>query len=170
MSQSGVLASFEHHDSTVNALKKLRSAGFKDVTTYTPYPDHDIEHALGYKESPVRVFALVGGLSGAAAGLAFTSFTSLDWPLLVGGKPMLSIPAFVPIIFETAVLFGALSTVIGLFINAKLPSLRPMVVYDPDFSNGRFGVFVRAEGDRLTEAHGILQAEAPAELRGDADA
>jgi hypothetical protein len=168
MSQSGVLASFAHHDSTVNALKNLRTAGFKDVTTYTPYPDHDIEHALGYKESPVRVFALVGAMAGAAGGLAFTSFTSLDWPMVVGGKPMLSIPAFVPIIFEMAVLFGALSTVIGLFINAKLPSLRPMVVYDPEFSNGLYGVFVRAEGERLSEARRILEEEEPAELRGEA--
>lgn len=169
MSQSGVLASFEYHDSTVNALRNLRTAGFKDVTTYTPYPDHDIEKALGYKESPVRVFTLVGALTGAAAGLGFTSFTALEWPLVVGGKPILSIPAFVPIIFEMAVLFGVLATVIGLFINAKLPSLRPMVVYDPEFSNGRFGVFVRAEGDRLTEARNILEAEEPLELRGDAD-
>jgi hypothetical protein len=170
MSQAGVLASFEHHDSTVNALKHLRAAGFKDITTYTPYPDHAIEKALGYRESPVRVFTLVGALSGAAGGLAFTSFTSLDWPLVVGGKPMLSIPAFVPIIFEMAVLFGALATVIGLFINAKLPSLRPMVVYDPEFTNGRYGVFVRAEGDRLSEARKILEAEEPIELRGGGDA
>ena len=170
MSQSGVLASFEFHDSTINALKNLRTAGFKDITAYTPYPDHSIEHALGYKESPVRVFALVGGLTGAAIGFGFTSFTSLDWPLLVGGKPMLSIPAYVPIAFELTVLFGALATVIGLFINAKLPSLRPMVVYDPEFTNGRYGVFVRAEGDRLAEARGILQAEDPAELRGGSDA
>lgn len=169
MSQPGVLASFEHQDSTVSALKNLRTAGFKDITTYTPYPDHDIEHALGYKESPVRVFTLVGGLTGAATGFGFTSFTSLDWPMVVGGKPMLSIPAFVPIAFELTVLFGALATVIGLFINAKLPSLRPMVVYDPDFSNGRYGVFVRAEGDRLAEAQKILEAEEPSELRGDAD-
>ena len=169
MSQSGILASFEHQDSTVNALKNLRTAGFKDITTYTPYPDHDILKALGYSESPVRVFTLVGGMAGAAGGLAFTSFTSLDWPLVVGGKPILSIPAFVPIIFEMAVLFGVLATVIGLFINAKLPSLRPMVVYDPDFSSGRYGVFVRAEGDRQSEARRILEAEAPAELRGDSD-
>lgn len=170
MSQPGVLASFEYHDSTINALKGLRSAGFKDVTTYTPYPDHDIEKALGYTESPVRVFTLVGAVAGAAGGLAFTSFTSLEWPLVVGGKPILSIPAFVPIIFEMAVLFGVLATLIGLFINARLPSLKPMVVYDPDFSNGRYGVFVRAEGERLAEARKILQAEEPAELRGGSDA
>jgi len=166
MSQSGLLASFEYLDSTVHALEKLREAGFKDITAYSPYPDHEIEHAMGYKASPVRLYTLVGGLTGAATGFGFTSWTSLDWPLIVGGKPILSIPAYVPIAFEMTVLFGALATVIGLFINAKLPSLRPMIVYDPEFSDGRYGGWAPASGDRLAEARRILEAEEPAELRG----
>lgn len=168
----GILASYEYLDSTVDAIENLRKAGFKTVRAYSPYPDHHIEHALGYGQSPVRVWTLVGGVTGAATGLAFTTWTSVDWPMVVGGKPMVSIPAFVPIIFEMAVLFGALSTIIGLFILSRLPDLKPAVVYDPEFTAGRYGVYVEASSERLEEARKIMNAQEPIELRegGAADA
>jgi hypothetical protein len=164
---TGLLASYEYVDSAVNAIEKLRASGLKKITAYMPYPEHHIEEALGYDQSPVRVWTLTGGLCGAAGGFAFTAFTSVDWPLVTGGKPILSIPAYVPIVFEMAVLFGALATVIGLFINSRLPYMKPMVVYDPEFSAGRFGVYVTAPPDRLDEARGILQGQDPVELRED---
>ena len=162
---NGILASYEYLDSTVDAIEGLKKAGFKEIKAYTPYPEHHIEHALGYGESPVRVWTLVGGLTGAATGLAFTSWTSLDWPLVVGGKPMISVPAFVPIIFEMTVLFGALATVIGLFVLSRIPNLKPAVVYDPEFTSGRYGVYVEASSDKLEEARKIMNAQEPVELR-----
>ncbi len=167
----GILASYEYLDSTVDAIENLRKAGFEDVKAYAPYPDHHIEHALGYGESPVRVWTLVGALTGAATGFAFTIWTSVDWPLVVGGKPIISIPAYIPIVFEMTVLFGALSTLIGLAVLTRLPNLKPAVVYDPEFTAGRYGVYIEAEGSRLDEARKILNAEEPIELReGAADA
>lgn len=160
----GILASYEYLDSTVDAIEKLRKAGFKPQA-YAPYPDHHIEHALGYGRSPVRVWTLVGGLTGAATGLAFPTFTSLDWPLVVGGKPIVSIPPYIIITFEMMVLFGALSTIIGIFVLSRLPNLKPAVLYDPEFSAGRYGVYVEAEGSRLDEARRILKAQEPIELR-----
>jgi hypothetical protein len=161
---TGLLASYEYLDSTVDAIEGLKKAGFK-VKAYAPYPEHHIEDALGYGQSPVRVWTLVGGLTGAATGLAFTTWTSVDWPLIVGGKPIVSIPAFVPIIFEMTVLFGALSTVIGLFILGRLPDVKPAVVYDPEFTAGRYGVYVEAGSDRVDEARKIMNAQEPIELR-----
>ena len=161
---AGLLASYEYLDSTVDAIEGLRKAGFK-VKAYAPYPDHHIEHALGYDQSPVRVWALVGGLTGAATGLAFTTWTSMDWPLVVGGKPIVSIPPYVIIIFELRVLFGVLPTVIGLFVLSRLPNLKPAVIYDPEFSAGRYGVYVEATRARLDEARRILNDQDPVELR-----
>lgn len=163
----GLLASFDYLDSAVDTVKSLRKAGFRKITTYGPLPEHHLEEALGYGPSPVRVFTLVGGLTGAAAGFAFTIFTSMDWPLVTGGKPILSIPAYVVIAFEMTVLFGVLATIIGLFVHMKLPHLRPLVVYDPEFSGGRFGVYVSASGDELRKAREILNANEPAEIRED---
>ncbi len=163
----GLLASFDYVDSAVNAIGELRAAGLKKITAYTPYPEHLIEEALGYEQSPVRVWALVGGLCGAAGGFAFTVFTSMDWPLVTGGKPILSMPAYVIIAFEMMVLFGVLSTVIGFFINSRLPYVKPMIVYDPEFSAGRFGVYVTVAPDRLDQARSILKGQDPSELRED---
>lgn len=167
--KQGILASYDYLDSAVEAISALRKAGFKrrSINAYAPAPEHDLEHAMGYRHSSVRVFALVGALTGAAAGFALAIFTSMDWPLVVGGKPIVSIPAFVVIAFELTILFGALSTVIGLFINMRIPNLKPLVVYDPQFSAGRFGVYVAGSAEEMTEAREILTAQEPAELRDD---
>ena len=89
----------------------------------------------------------------------------MDWPLVVGGKPIVSIPPYVIIIFELMILFGALSTIIGLFVLSRLPNLKPAVVYDPEFTAGRYGVYVEAEGTRLDEARRILTDQEPIEVR-----
>ena len=171
-STAALLASYEYLDSTVDAIEQLKKAGFKGVKAYSPYPDHHIEHALGYDQSPVRVWTLVGGLTGTATGFALATWTSMDWPLVVGGKPIVSIPAYIIIAFELTILFGALSTLIGLFILSRLPDVRPSVVYDPEFTAGRYGVYVEAEGPRIDEARDILNGQEPIELRegeGEAD-
>ena len=64
-----------------------------------------------------------------------------------------------------AVLLGALSTVIGLFVLSRLPNVKPAVVYDPEFTAGRYGVYIEADGSRLEEAKKIMNAEEPVELR-----
>ena len=171
MSAQGILASYEYLDSTVDAIENLKKAGFDEIKAYAPYPEHHIEHALGYGQSPVRVWTLVGALTGTSTAFAFTSWTSVEWPLVVGGKPIISIPAFIPIVFEMSVLFGALATVMGLFVLSKLPNVKPAVVYDPEFTAGRYGVYVEADASRLEEARKIMNAEEPIELReGAADA
>src|SRR6185503_259458 len=161
--RGGLLASFEYLDSMVDSIHELRKAGFKDLRAFAPYPEHHIEEALGYKESPVRVWTLVGALTGTATGFALTIWTSTDWPLVTGGKPILSVPAYVTIAFELTILFGALSTIIGLFINARLPKVRQPVVYRPEFSSGNFGLYV-PPGDRTAEAKRILEKHRPADL------
>ncbi|MSR35571.1 MAG: DUF3341 domain-containing protein [Gemmatimonadetes bacterium] len=166
-SRSGVLASFEFLDSIVDAIHELRKAGYRDLRAYSAYPEHHLEDALGYKESPVRVWTLVGGLTGAAAGFAFTTWTAMDWPLVTGGKPIVSIPTSVVIAFEMTVLFGALSTLIGIFVLSRLPHIKPAVIYDPEFMSGRFGLYVSAEGAQLDEARRILQRHQPALLTED---
>ena len=161
--RGGVLASFEYLDSTVDAIHELKKAGFKELTAFAPYPEHRIEEALGYKESPVRVWTLVGALTGTATGFALAIWTSMDWPLVTGGKPILSVPAYVVIAFELTIRFGALSTIIGLFWNARLPKVKRPVAYRPEFSAGHFGLYV-APGERISEAKKILEKHEPAEL------
>jgi hypothetical protein len=152
----GVLGVFGELDSAVDAVDRLRAAGLKRITAFSPMPSHELEHALHAPISSVRLFTLVGGLTGAATGFALPTWLSLDWPLVTGGKPIISIPPMVIIAFELTILFGALSTVAGLFLNARLPQKRARVVYDPEFSQGLFGLFVTADG-RQDEAASIMR-------------
>ena len=159
--RGGLLASFEYLDDIVNAIHELKKAGFKELRTFAPYPEHHIEEALGYHRSPVRVWTLVGGLTGAATGFALTIWTSLDWPLVTGGKPILSIPAYVVFAFELTMLFGALSTIIGLFINAQIPSSERPRSTRPTSARGRFGLYVPAERPRRRSASGSSKSTNP---------
>ena len=169
----GVLGVFAEVDSAVEAIENLRAAGLQRIVTFSPMPSHDLEHALHPPASPVRLFTLVGGLTGAATGFALPTWTSLDWPLVTGGKPIIAIPPMVIIAFELTILFAALSTVAGLFINARLPRARRQVIYDPSFSAGNFGVFVSADGNAAKARDIMLQAgatsvrEKPEEVRVD---
>lgn len=166
--KQGFFALFEHLDSTIAACKALRASGHKRFRAFAPLPEHSLlEDGLALTHSPVRVFTLAGALTGAATGFAFTSWTSMDWPLVTGGKPILSIPAYVVIAFECAILFGALSTVIGLFINAGLPNFRSRVAYHPECSSGCFGVYIAAPRAKAEEIKEILTEHEPSELRED---
>src|SRR5207247_8138738 len=111
-----VLGVFAHVDTTVRALEELKSKGYHDLTVYTPVPVHEIEDVLERDRpvSPVRLFTLLGGLTGTVSGFLLTIWSSMQWGLIVGGKPVASIPPFVVIAFERTILFCGVSRVTGL--------------------------------------------------------
>jgi len=161
--RTGVLGVFPHLDSACDAIRRLKREGF-DVTTYAPSPRHEIEEALGVKESPVRIFTLTGAFTGTAAGTALAAWTSIDFPLVVGGKEIIALPAFSVFMFELTILLGALSTVAGLLLLGRIPHIGPpeAPMYHPSFTAGNFGVFAHAARDRYDQAQAIL-AEAGSE-------
>lgn len=167
--EAGILASFAELDAAVAAIEKVRTERLGRMVVYTPVPRHELDHALHEPESAVRLYTLVGGLTGAATGFALTTWTSLDWPLMTGGKPIISLPPFVVIAFELTILFGALSTVLGLLVNAHLPRFRFEVVYDPAFSAGQFGIFVTPAPGKRTDARAALQEAGALEIRENAE-
>jgi ActD protein len=141
---AGVLASFDHIDAATDAIRSLKSSGHRDLTIYTASPNHEVEEAMGYTTSPVRLFTLIGGLTGCAAGFAMTIWMARDWPILTGGKPIVSIPPFVVIAFELTILIGALATLFGVAVLSLLKAGRK-IAYDPRFTDDRIGVFVAAK-------------------------
>ena len=120
-------------------------------------PLDEFEEALtgyGLPRSPVRLFTLVGALTGTASGFALTIWTALKWNLITGGKPVVSIPPFVVIAFELTILLGGLCTLLGLLVTARLPSFGSRPRYDPRFSADRFGVEVTCEPGRARGRRG----------------
>jgi hypothetical protein len=161
----GTLGVYDAVDATARTIERLRAAGIRRMTVFSPVPSHELEHALHAGDSPVRIFTLVGGLTGAATGIAMATWMSLDWPLVVGGKPIISLPAWVIISFELTILFGALSTVAGMLIAARLPQRRVMQVYDPGFSSDRFGVLVVPPAGREAHVRDIMRESGALDVR-----
>lgn len=163
----GVLASFEHVDAAVEAIHALRRAGDRDLTVYSAAPNHELEEAIGHRNSWVRAFTLVGGLTGCAAGYAMTTWMSYDWPLLVGGKPIASIPPYVVLMFELTILLGALSTVVGMLVLPRRRAERGRP-YHPRFSDDRIGVFVPCVPGRAGELIRLFTAAGAVEVTHEA--
>lgn len=137
----GVLGSFVHIDAATDAIRTLQNQGRKDFTVYSAAPNHELEDALDQPISPVRLFTLIGGITGIISAVAMTFWMSKDWPLLVGGKPIATVPPYVVIFFELMVLFGSLATVLGIIVMASLKRTGG-ILYDPSFSDDRVGIFV----------------------------
>jgi len=162
----GVLGVFQYLDATLDAIKKLRAAGHTDFTVYSPIPRHEIEDALGQAVSPVRMFTLIGGIAGCAVGAWVTLWMSADWPIVVGGKPVGSIPPYVVIMFEMTILFGALSTILGILFNSAFAARRAGTIqYDARFTNDRFGIFVPGGADKAAKIESLLRDAGAEEVR-----
>lgn len=159
---AGLVGSFRHLDSLLEAIERLQQAGHRNLRTLSPVPHHAIDEALEKPPSPVRYFTLVGCLLGGATGLVLTIATSLHYPLITGGKPIVSIPPFLIIVFELTILFGGLLTLGGMLLNARLPRVHTLPAYDPRFSEDRFGLWVRCEAKDF-DAVGQLLRSAGAE-------
>jgi hypothetical protein len=163
----GVLASFVHVDAAVDAIRALRARGHRNLVVYSAAPNHEIEEALDHSVSPVRLFTLLGGLTGCAAGFGMTIWMSLDWPVLVGGKTIASIPPYVVIAFELTILLGALSTVAAVALFSVLMGKRG-IAYDPVFSDDQIGVFVPAGSDQAGTVEQLLRSAGAVEVRREA--
>jgi molybdopterin-containing oxidoreductase family membrane subunit len=168
MASTRVLGVFAHVDTATRAIRELRARGVRSITTYSPVPLEEFEEALtgfGLPKSPVRLFTLVGGLTGTASGFALTIWSSLKWDLIVGGKPVVSIPPYVVIAFELTILLGGLCTLLGLLVTSRLPQLRGTRHYDPRFTADRFGVEVACAPDQVRGAAEILRQAGAEEVR-----
>ena len=157
----------DEHD-IKSATKALRAAGYTILEAYTPYAVHGLDKLMGLRRSRLPLVCLLAGLTGAAAKLWFQIWTSAsDWPLNVGGKPLASVPAFVPVTFEITVLFAGLGTVAAFFFRSRLwpgKQLRPV---HPRVTDDVF-VLVLLQGDSafrasdaaaLCREHGAIETE-----------
>jgi len=117
---------FDDREQFLEVLRQLLREGVpgERIRVITPFGVPEVEEILPGKRSKVRYFALIGAAGGTVTGLAFTILTSLSWPLVIGGKPIVSLPPFIIIAFALTILFGALSTFAGFLLLSRLPSLR----------------------------------------------
>lgn len=165
MIQGGLVGIFADGAQAARAIAALRREGIERLEVHGPVPHPAIEAALGAGVSPVRRYTLAGGVLGCASGFALTVWTALQWNLIVSGKPVVALVPFVVIAFELTVLFGALATLLGVLVHARLPRLRPEAGQDPRFTGDRFGLLVWCEGDRAAAAEAVLRRAGAEEVR-----
>jgi len=106
---------FDDPSRTVDAVRRLRAAGFTVADVHSPFPLHGLEEALGWPETRLPYATLAGGVLGGGLALSFQAWThARSWPLDIGGKPYFALPAYVPIGFELTVLFATIFTLVAL--------------------------------------------------------
>lgn len=147
MSRRLFVTSFGNERDIVDATRAVRAMGHEIKDVYTPYAVHGLDKAMGLRPSRLPWVCLLFGVLGATAKLWFQIWTSaFNWPVNIGGKPLASIPAFVPVTFEITVLFAGLGTVAAFFLVSRLrPGKKPGVTYH-GVTNDRF-VLVLVEKD-----------------------
>lgn len=167
MATANVLGVFAHVDTTLDAIRKLRAKGFSELTVYTPVPVEEIEEEIEKVRplSAVRLFTLLGALTGTATGFFLTIWSSMKWELVTGGKDPVSYPPFIIIAFELTILFGGLATVIAMLLLGKLPKTKPSLTYDPRFTLDRFGVAVACPPETAEQVRSLLTGAGAEEVR-----
>jgi hypothetical protein len=159
-----LLGVFESPSDVAQTVTRLRGRGFAKLEVYAPAPFEELETAVDPRPSRVRLFTLTGGLLGAITGYAMTIWMSLDWPVVIGGKPHASIPTYTVIAFELTILFGAVFTLLGLLAVARLPSLRLDPAYSARFSAEDFGLAVEVPERDVAEVDGLMRAHRAKEV------
>lgn len=143
----GLMAEFDDPAAVVAATRRAYVAGYRQMDAYSPYPIEELHHALGVHGNRLPLVVLMGGIVGGLGGylLEYWSAT-IAYPLNVGGRPLHSWPAFIPVAFETTVLFAALSAVVGMIVANGLPMPYHPVFNVPEFQRAsRDGFFLCIE-------------------------
>ncbi len=117
----GMAGLYDDCNDLLAAAEKVRDAGYSHWDCHTPYPVHGLDDAMGLKPSPMAYICLTAGFIGGGLGLLMQWWMSaVDYPVRIGGKPLFSWEAFVPITFELFVLFAALATFTGMILLCRL--------------------------------------------------
>jgi hypothetical protein len=135
----GLMAEFEDPTSLVAATHNAYREGYRSMDAYSPYPIEELHEALGSHHTRLPLIVLIGGLTGCIGGYLLQYWVSaIAYPINVGGKPIHSWPAFIPVTFECTILVAALSCVLGMLALNGLPQ-----PYHPVFNVARFALASR---------------------------
>jgi hypothetical protein len=138
----GLLAEFGGHTALETAARAARRDGYVRLEAYSPYPLESVADAVGHRRTRIGWAVLAGGLLGAASGYVLQYYLmAVDYPINVGGRPLHSWPAFIPVTFELMVLFAAVGGVVALFLRLGLPRPHHPVFGVPPFERATQDAF-----------------------------
>ncbi|MFN6943389.1 MAG: DUF3341 domain-containing protein [Cytophagaceae bacterium] len=147
-----LLGIFTDEDVLVSAVSKSRIEGVKIFEAYTPFPVHGLDVALGYKPSNLPIAAFLFGMTGTICALLLTILTmGYDWPMIIGGKPFIPLPNFIPVTFELTVLLASLGMVGTFFVISNLKPWAKPFMFDHRSTDNKFVVVVDLDKNKLSK-------------------
>ncbi len=161
----GVMGVFYYVDDATDAVTTLRQSGHRNIAVISPVPHHEIEHAMEQGPSLVRWVTFIGGVLGATGGMALCVYSVISYPLVTGGKELISVPPFIIPTYESMILLGGIANLIGMLALARLPHMKLKAPYDPRFTEDRIGIWVPCRGDdakrveQMLKGHGAEEAK-----------
>lgn len=171
----GLMAEFDDPTTLVAATDRAHHEGYRRLDAYSPFPIEELHEALGSPQSRLPLIVLIGGLFGCVGGYGLQYWVSvIAYPVNVGGKPLHSWPAFIPVTFECTILAAALAAVFGMLALNGLPTPYHPVFNVPRFalaSRNRFFLVIEATDKKfeLEETRRFLEALNPSEVTTVAD-
>ena len=137
---------FDDEDVLLHAIENIREKGVKIYDVYSPYPVHGIDDALGIERSRLPIAAFFFGCCGLSFALWMQIYMlGFDWPMIIGGKPNIAIPSFVPVSFELTVLFTAFGMMITFFTISGLYPWYKVNVLDARATDDKFVLAVELD-------------------------
>ena len=166
MANQKLLGLFQEPQQVADAMNELKGNGFKaedlDIYSGSPFPEGSFgEHDPGHR---LYMFPLMGAIIGLTIGLLFTAGTQISYPLVTGGKPLLSVPPMTVIMYENTMLGAIIFTVLGVLFESRLPKLN-LGLYDKRITEGYIGIVVDCPEDKADEAERLMKSAGAEEVK-----
>lgn len=161
MSEVAIVSTFSSDEDCANAILALHDAKIHDFRAFFPFPSEKIleatGHARSWGRSPVRWWVLAGAILGFLSAIAITFGTSWEWNIISGGRPIVSVPPYIIIMFELTILIGGLSGLTGFFFHNQMPVFDPYPGYRSRFSEDKFGLVAYCDEPDAPKLEGIMR-------------
>jgi Protein of unknown function (DUF3341) len=161
MSEVAVISTFGSDQECAEGILALHGAHISGFRAFFPFPSERImeavDHVRAWGRSPVRYWQLFGGITGVLTAIAITFGTSWEWNLIAGGRPVISVPPYIIIMFELMILIGGLSGLTGFFLHSRMPEFEGYAGYRSRFSEDKFGLVVECEENAAGRVESLLR-------------
>jgi hypothetical protein len=151
----GISAEYDNEHDLLDAVKAVQAAGYRKYEAFSPFPVHGITDVMEFNDPKLPWLAFLGGIAGVCIGFGFQTYlATIDYPMNVGGKPLIAWPQFIPVAYEATILFAGLTTFISMWALNGLPKPYQSIFNAQNFSRAsqdRFFLCIEATDPKFDE-------------------